>query len=318
MKFKNYNSYIYNVTSGVPQGSHLAPLLFNIYINDISNINSNILLFADDAKLFRIIKTPLDSKQLQYDLDNISNWCDNNKLYLNVSKCKIITFTRKRVSILNKYFLNGIELERVNLVKDLGIYLDSSLSFNDHHVHIQNRASSMLGFIMRSCNNFDNPLALKSLYCALVRSIFDYNSIIWSPYTLGPIYSIEAIQNRFLRLISIKCNIKRLPHTSYEPLLLYLNIDTLQNRRIKNDISFIFKLLNGYIYCPDLLSNISFLVPGHSTRQTDTFYVPFQRTLYGKNAPLIRCMQHVNNFNVDLFICYSVSSFNLYLRNLFT
>ncbi|KAF0746989.1 Reverse transcriptase domain-containing protein, partial [Aphis craccivora] len=126
------------------------------------------------------------------------------------------------------------------------------------------------------------------------------------------------IQNRFSRLISIKCNIKRLPHTSYEPLLLYLNIDTLQIRRIKNDISFIFKLLNGYIYCPDLLSNISFLVPGHSTRQTDTFYVPFQRTLYGKNAPLIRCMQHVNNFNVDLFIYYSVSSFNLYLRYLFT
>jgi len=318
VKFKNYNSYIYNVTSGVPQGSHLAPLLFNIYINDISNINSNILLFADDAKFFRIIKSPLDSNLLQYDLDNISNWCDNNKLYLNVSKCKIITFTRKRVSILNKYFLNGIELERVNLIKDLGVYLDSSLSFNDHHVHIQNRASSMLGFIMRSCNNFNNLLALKSLYCALVRSIFDYNSIIWSPYTLGPIYSIEAIQNRFLRIISIKCNIKRLPHTSYEPLLLYLNIDTLQNRRIKNDISFIFKLLNGYIYCPDLLSNISFLVPGHSTRQTDTFYMPFQRTLYGKNAPLFRCMQHVNNYNVDLFICYSVSSFYLYLRNLFT
>lgn len=122
------------------------------------------------------------------------------------------------MSILNKYFLNGIELERVNQVKDLGVYLDSSLSFDDHHVHIQNRASSMLGFIMRSCNNFDNPLALKSLYCALVRSIFDYNSIIWSPYTLVPIYSIEAIQNRFLRHISIKCNIKRLPHTSYEPL----------------------------------------------------------------------------------------------------
>lgn len=121
-----------------------------MYINDISNINSNILLFADDAKLFRIIKTqtPLDTKLLQYDLDNISNWCDKNKLYLNVSKCKIITFTRKRVSILNKYFLNGIEVEQVNQVIDLGVYLDSSLSFNDHYVHIQNRASSMLDFIM--------------------------------------------------------------------------------------------------------------------------------------------------------------------------
>jgi len=75
VKFKNYSSYMYNVTSGVPQGSHLAPLLFNTYINDISNINSNILLFADDAKIFRFVKTLLDTKLLQDDLNNISNWC---------------------------------------------------------------------------------------------------------------------------------------------------------------------------------------------------------------------------------------------------
>jgi len=159
---------LYNVTSGVPQWSHSAPHLFNIYINDIGNTNSNILLFADDVKLFRIVRFPLDTKLLQDDLDNISNWCVLNKLYLNVSKCKINSFTRKRLSLVNKYFLNGVELERVNLVKDLSVYLDSSLSFNDHYIHIQNRASSMLGFIMRSCNNFDNPLALKSLYTIVI------------------------------------------------------------------------------------------------------------------------------------------------------
>jgi hypothetical protein len=86
---------MYDITSDVPQGSHLTHLLFNIYINDIHDINSNILLFADDVKLFGIFKTPLDTKLLQDDLDNISNWCNINKLYLNVSKCKVITFTRK-------------------------------------------------------------------------------------------------------------------------------------------------------------------------------------------------------------------------------
>lgn len=95
MKFKNYNSYIYNITSGVPQGSNLALLLFNIYINDIKDNNSNILLFGDDVKLFRIIKTGLDTKLLQNDLDNVSDWCDKNKLYINVSKCKVITLVNK-------------------------------------------------------------------------------------------------------------------------------------------------------------------------------------------------------------------------------
>jgi len=101
---------------------------------------------------------------------------------------------------------------------------------------------------MRSCNNFDNPLTLKSLYCAFVRSVLDYNSIIWSPYSSGSTHSIEVIQNCFLRLLSCKYNIRRLPHTSYEPLLLYLNLDTLQVRRVKHDICFMYKLLVIRLY----------------------------------------------------------------------
>lgn len=96
----------------------------------------------------------------------------------------------------------------------------------------------MLGFISQSYNNFDNSAALKSLYCTFVRSILDYISIIWSPYASGPINSLEMIQNRFLRLISIKFKIERLPHTSYKPLLLYLNLDTLQVRKLKQDVCF--------------------------------------------------------------------------------
>jgi hypothetical protein len=84
---------MHNITLRVPQGFHLVPLLFHIYIYDI---NSKILLFADEVKLFRIIKTPLDTKLLQDDLKNISNWCGINKLYLNISKYKVITFTKKR------------------------------------------------------------------------------------------------------------------------------------------------------------------------------------------------------------------------------
>lgn len=81
---------------------------------------------------------------------------------------------------------------------------------------------------------------------------------------------------------------------------------------------FVYKLLNGYVNCLDLLSNLTFLVPGHTTRQSDTFYVPFQRTLYGKNSPLVRTMKHVNNLNINIFICNSIDSFNLYLNDLIT
>jgi len=116
----------------------------------------------------------------------------------------------------------------------------------------------MLGFISQSYNNFNNSATLKSLYCTFVRSILDYNSIIWSSYASGPINSLEVIQNPFLRLTSNKCKIERLPHTSYKPLLLYLNLDTLQVSRLKQDVCFVYKLLNGYVNCLDLLSNLTF------------------------------------------------------------
>jgi len=86
-------------------------------------------------KLFRTTKTSLDTKLLQRDLDNISNWCDTNKLHLNVLKCKVITFSTKRPSLLNKYFLS-VEVARVNHVKHFGIYLDCSLSFGGHYIYI--------------------------------------------------------------------------------------------------------------------------------------------------------------------------------------
>jgi len=161
-------------------------------------------------------------------------------VYLNASKCKIITFTRKCLSLLDKYFLNGIEWELVNIVKRLGVHLESFLASKGHYVHIQNRSSLIIAFIMRSCNYFDNPLAVKSLYSAFIRSIFDYSPIILSLYTSGPIHCLEVIQNHFLWLISIKLTIQRLPHSSFKPLLLYLNLNTLKVRRVKPDNCFIY------------------------------------------------------------------------------
>jgi len=139
----------------------------------------------------------------------------------------------------------------------------------------------MLGFIMRSWEDFDNPLALKSLYCAFVRLVFDYNSVVWSPYTNNsPIKSVESIQNRFLSVLRHKCIVLRPAHSSYQPIILQFKLDSLKGRTIKFDINFIFKLINGFIDCPTLLSKLMFLVPSHTTRQTDTFYTPFQRTIY--------------------------------------
>lgn len=101
-----------NVPSGVPQGSLLGPLLFTIFIRDIDTCfeNSEFLLFADDMKIFRGVNNITDQILLQDDLIRLDNYCNINKLDLNVSKCCTISFTRKRNIFESKYTLKNQEL----------------------------------------------------------------------------------------------------------------------------------------------------------------------------------------------------------------
>lgn len=123
----NHKSRCITPSSSVPQGSALAPLLFILFINDLPSIlTSDCFLFADDLKLAARIKDINDAIRLQHDLYQIAIWCRKNKLFLNESKCVVITFTRKfKNNILTfDYKLNNITLNRVAMIKDLGVIFD--------------------------------------------------------------------------------------------------------------------------------------------------------------------------------------------------
>ncbi|XP_071634648.1 probable RNA-directed DNA polymerase from transposon X-element isoform X3 [Temnothorax longispinosus] len=113
IKFRNFFSRIINATSGVPQGSHLGPLLFNLFINDIIAVfkHCGFLLFADDLKVYRRIINILDAILLQLDLDRLSSWCNKNKLYFNLSKCHVIHFNKKKKNALKCYMCTSLSNE---------------------------------------------------------------------------------------------------------------------------------------------------------------------------------------------------------------
>lgn len=142
VSYKGYNSNSYLAESGVPQGSNLGPCLFNLFINDIVNCvkYSNILMYADDLKLFKIINSRTDSYELQKDLDAVAVWSVNNKIFFNINKCKVMTLTRKKNPLVNNYTINNEPLERLYEFKDLGILLDPALNFNQHITVIVNKA----------------------------------------------------------------------------------------------------------------------------------------------------------------------------------
>lgn len=129
----NQSSLISDVTSGVPQGSVLGPLLFLIFINDLpQNISSQLRLFADDCILYRTIITPDDHLLLQNDLNLVSLWCSTWQMTLNSDKCKVMSFSRKHSNFSFSYVLNNTAVPLTSSYKYLGIELTTNLSWNTH------------------------------------------------------------------------------------------------------------------------------------------------------------------------------------------
>jgi len=113
-----YSEWV-EVTSGVPQGSILGPLLFTTIINDLeANVTNNILKFADDSKLWGRADTKEDCRSIQKDLDNLSEWAKTNHMPFNVSKCKVLHVGKKNSEV--EYSLMGQKIPVTNEEKDLG------------------------------------------------------------------------------------------------------------------------------------------------------------------------------------------------------
>ena len=133
VEYHGFRSFDVLARSGVPQGSVLGPLLFNIFINDIvTNLDVQSLLYADDLKIFYVIETEEDCSKIQNNLNKINDWCVLNQLPLNVAKCSAFTFCRARNCVTYNYYLNDQELKRPDTIKDLGVTFDRSLSFNEY------------------------------------------------------------------------------------------------------------------------------------------------------------------------------------------
>ena len=192
------------VRSGVPQGSVVGPVLFVLFINDIVeeiSPNTNVLLYADDMKIWRTIRSQSDGILLQREIDSLSQWSINNKMKFHPSKCKLIRSTMKRNPISYTYTMNGIDLELSESEKDLGVLVNSKLSFKAHRTLILARASHKLGLVKRNCSITRSPIRRKVLYLTLIRSLFEHCSNIWGPTNNAQLTGFTKIQKRAVKWI---------------------------------------------------------------------------------------------------------------------
>ena len=188
------------VKSGVPQGSHLGPLFFILFINDLSLVlhEVNFWLYADDLKMCKVVKNVSDVTILQNNFYNVAQWCKKNGMTLNLDKCNSISFTRSFSPIQADYEFEGYQLKRVKIIKDLGVWLDCRMTYK-HHLDITiGRATSILSLVKRFSKEFDDPYVTRSLYLSLVAPILEYANVVWMPFFKCDVKRIESVQKQFL------------------------------------------------------------------------------------------------------------------------
>ena len=187
------------VTSGVPQGSVLGPILFPIYINDLPDgIFSKVRLFADDTVLYLTIEGKDDGAALQQDLDRLSVWESMWDMEFNPSKCQVVQVTGSRRPMNTIYMLHGQVLEAVTSAKYLGVDISSTLSWNSHIDRVVGNANRSLGFIRRNIKTKMSKVR-ETAYNTLVRPQLEYASAVWDPHTKERITQIEKVQRRAAR-----------------------------------------------------------------------------------------------------------------------
>ena len=200
------NSNLLDISCGVPQGSVLGPMLFLLFINDLkSSINlSDYKLYADDTVLYS--KCTLEPNvvlraNIQTDLDNVSQWCMENAIMMNVKKTKSMTFgTRHKLTNTpqEQFSVNNRQLECVPFYKYLGTYLDSELNFVKQSNETIKSISYKLYF-MGKIKRFLNTHTLIKLYKSYIQPYFDYNDIFLETTTARQYDRLEKLQRRCLR-----------------------------------------------------------------------------------------------------------------------
>ena len=254
------------VSSGVPQGTVLAPLLFLCYINDITkNISSSIKLYADDVLIYRRIDSDDDCRLLQRDLLILENWAHKWNMCFSPSKCEFLRITNNKDIINFQYSILNSQIKEVQQAKYLGVTLNNHLTWADHIQIITKKANSTYGFIHRNFHTC--PTNIKcSHYLSLVRPILEYACTVWSPHYKTDIQMLEAVQRRAARL-AVNCYSR---YQSVTNILCQLSWTTLEERRDQMKLIMMYKIIHGLVFIQDILpltySSLNDISRGHTQR----------------------------------------------------
>ena len=231
---------------------------------------------------------------------------------MNPTKCKQITFTLRTKPVHFDYSIHGITLDRVSVMRDLGVLMDSKLTFGPHVDGVVRSANRALGVYLRSLQTSRaargrrfRPEPLITAFNAHVRSVIEFGSIVWAGASKTHIQRLERIQHKMLIWLATHST-RPSQSLDYHQLLSHFGVSCIRARLVQRDLTFLHSVFSGRIRSTDIVGMFGLCVPCRRTRGRAILHEPTARVETIRAGMFCRLPRQVNGMyehvaSADLF-----------------